>query len=690
MLTALDPSGYFAQQYNKTINIFLATNILPSMYGFTGKADSFELIKEYLEAFVAQNIDSEDKDIAQAAQQIKNILDQKNADRILKESIKALNSLAETVEQALALPIIAEKWLTWFSTKFPTLSKVGNIFGSVLIGGITGLAIFNLFSEYKDWDKLSPGQKAAVITDTVQLGLQILAAVVKRGVNIAAIFNVDGMSALQRVAAVSRILAQGEASQVDAGLVKIGNTTARWLSGVAGSVEEADDLGLAALFGEEEEEQVSWTARIFGNNLDEFIATRIGPVFILAGIALSIYFIATGASGLDLAANIINIVGASLALFGLVGGWLVEGGIIAAEGTLATMIAFAGPLAIVAALVGLGLMLYELFHTPPDPVKEFVDDYVKPAGFYVAAKDSAIDYALPYADTNNGNLLMKGFTLTSGEALVANPDGSISLGSATALPSCVWNAQTNGVGMSQIATIIAIQKEEQNSSNQETETVVTSVFLSLMSDHTISFQPKMSSTQNQANTTNGQPTVLTQTWLSHPQGDATTTTTANKEESLVSLGLTFQPVLPDSKGNYAPSQASGWLVATSSGVGYSDSSGTTFTLNMSGLAPNFMKMVNLSFLQSSSSVPIKPSTSEQFAPSYGIKPSTPLTYSLTGSLPSFLSFSSKTGVISPNGQSTPTTTSQTACSITVNSTQLSNNGSATADFTIAVTPLPAG
>ncbi|WP_013334231.1 putative Ig domain-containing protein [Gloeothece verrucosa] len=644
VLTALDPSGYFAQQYNKTINIFLATNILPSMYGFTGDAESFELIKEYLQTFVQQNIANEDQQIADAATQIKNILDEKDADEILKASIETLRTFAEAIQDTLALPYIANRWVNWFSSTFPRFSKIANIFGSVFIGGITGLAIFNLFSTYKSWDKLTAGEKAEVILDTVQLGLQILAAVVKRGVRLYAIFQVDGMSFWQRSAAVNRILVEGEASRLDEGLVNISNRTARWLGDTAGSIEMRDEITLLLNIGDNDLEEVSWTIRIFGRNLDEFIATRVGPILILAGIGLSIYFITTGETGVALGADIVNIVGGVLTLFALVGTWAVEGGLIVADGVLAGIIAFAGPLAIIAALVGVALVLYELFQKPPDPVKEFVDQYAKPAGFYVDSKASSIDYVIPYAAKEQNNLLMLGFTLSpdifidgiifipSGKIMIANADGSLSLGSATSLPDTVWQSQTDGLGMSQIFTLIEKDKTEGP----------IGVLLSLMSDYTVSFQPRMSSSQTKSQAASGKPTILTQTWLSHPQTHAVTT---NDDTDLVSLDLKFQPVMPDQNGNYHPSQAGGWLITTTSGVGYSANQGSLFNLKMSGLAPNFMTMSDISFILNST-----PSQQQKFGPRFGINPSTPFTYSLTGGLPSFLSFSKETGTFSPNGQ----------------------------------------
>ena len=47
ILTALDPSGVFAQKYTLTLNIFLATNILPNLFGFNSDVMDFDVIKLY-------------------------------------------------------------------------------------------------------------------------------------------------------------------------------------------------------------------------------------------------------------------------------------------------------------------------------------------------------------------------------------------------------------------------------------------------------------------------------------------------------------------------------------------------------------------------------------------------------------------------------------------------------------------
>jgi hypothetical protein len=141
----LDPSGYFARQYMQTINTFLVTNVLPGMFDFNGDASSFDVMMEYLTAFVNNNLNSEDAAIANAAKDIQGILSDKQANLILEDSLAALRSIAASYPETLALPYVATHFLDWLKVKYPRLSGVGEVFGSVLIGGLAALGIFNLF-----------------------------------------------------------------------------------------------------------------------------------------------------------------------------------------------------------------------------------------------------------------------------------------------------------------------------------------------------------------------------------------------------------------------------------------------------------------------------------------------------------------------------------------------------------------
>ncbi len=630
---------------------------------------------------MTNNLNSEDTAIAKVASELQNILNDEEAAKILGDSLNALRDISDSIAETLALPYVAQRFLQWTKT-YPKLEAVGEVFGSLLIGGLTALGIFNLFSAFKDWKDLSDAQKAQVVIQASQLGLEIVAGVVKRGVRIWAIFKTESLSNMQRAGAVSKILATGEADALDQELVKVGNTAARWIADTEGTVgkfatepQYYGEFYDMVWFSADTAEEAGLAAKIFGRNLDEFIATRIGPVFILAGIGLSIYFIAKGEAGIPLASDILNIVGGAFMMFATIGGWAVQAGVVTSK-SLAAIFSFAGALAVLAALAGVGLMIYEMLQKPQDPAQEFLDNYARPARLALSSQSGSIDYAVRYSNPDQDGLMMIGFSLSANQQyLLANNDGSISLGSATALPNCIWASQTDGLGMSSIGTVV----------QPDNTKPPVPVLLSLMSDNSVSFQPAMppptpsTSAPSATVPQDGGPTIVTQTWFSAPVGSATLTSDGH----LASIQLTFQPVIPDGNGNYLPSQASGWLVQTGQGVGFNQTTGTTFVLRMSGMAVNYIRMVNLNFILNST-----PEAGQTYGPAFGVLPSAPLSYSMGGQLPPFLKFSPQTGTFAPDGITPASSKYSSNNSIAASNNARGADGlpvTGTAAFTITVT-----
>ncbi len=636
LLTALDPSGFFARQYNSTLNTFLATNILPSMYGFTGDADNFDIIYDYFKVFVDNNLDNADEAIAKAAAEINQMMQDEEFDEMLQASIQTIDAIAATIQETMSLPYVSEKFLAWFETSYPKFYKTGKVFSGLFICALGGLAMFNLIKSYKNWDDLSDEEKSEIVYATVQLGLQVVSAIVKRTVRICSIFTIDGMTAMQRIGAISKIAFKGETEVLNEGLMNISNSTARWLGDTAGATEMGEEISLLMNVGANDVRRVSWTEKIFGKNLDEFVSTRIGPVLILASIGLSIYFATQADSVISLFSDIANIIAGALMLFAMVGQWAISGGIIAAEGIMSYFIAAAGPLAIIAALAGVALMIATMFIKKPDPVEEFVDEYAGPAGFAVKSKCSAIDYAFHYANPDKSNLMMMGIKITTclkeALSLCCNSNGSIGGKSATDLPDCVWQVTTDGLGMSQIQTVAM----------PEGDTMPVPLYLSFMSDNSISFQAKMSTSDTQSQDA---PTIISQTWLSTPKDDADLTSDKNY---LASLNITLQPVKPDANGVYDPQNAFGYMSFNGNGVQWvskTTDNSTLFCLSMSGIAPNFMTMHSVNFITGTI-----PSAQETYGPMFGVMPSTPMTYANSGNpLPAFLTFSTQTGCYTPTG-----------------------------------------
>lgn len=668
VLTALDPSGFFARQYNITVNTFLTTTILPSMYGFTGDVENYSLIVDYLQQFVDENIDNEDQQIADAAAQIAEIIASDNYLSMIGEMSKALQSFADATTQALAFPYIANKLVSYFKTNYPNFSGKAELFCSLFTSGIMLMGCINLYTTFKNWSNLSTEERASIITDALQMGIQIVGGVVKRGVRAYAVFSASSLTGAQRVGAAAKTFTLGddvfgEASTLDSSVSKLGGSFAKWLGGTKGSfsnvadgIDETTGLLTNQLASEEE---VAMVYKIFGKNLDEFISTRIGPIMILAGMGYSIYQIATGDKGLDLVNDCLNLVAGGLMLLATVGEMI-------AEGTLATILCCAGPLAVVVALAGVGLMLYMLFRKKPDPVKQFVDDYCKPAGFYVSSKCSAIDYAVPYKNSDQNNLMMLGSTFScNGQYLRVSDTGSVELGQNNNMPDYVWVITTDGQGLSRIAALI--QPADLNGT--------VTYYLSLLADNTICFRQAMPASgpvtpQDDAD-------VVTQIWYSNPMGNAVLT---NDGSFMKSLPLNLQPVCPKD-GNYAPDMAQGYIQQSGNTVVYNPTSGTTFTLSMEAIAPNHMKMVDMKFY-----INTIPSDAQSWTATYGINPSSPVTFTNQGSLPPFLEFDSSEGSYSPDGST------KVQDPYSSNNTITASNavGTASADFTIvAVDPIQA-
>ncbi|SFH63526.1 hypothetical protein [Albimonas pacifica] len=666
VLTALDPSGVFSKKYTDTISAFLSTNIVPSMYSFENDSTTFDIIKQYLETFVQNNINNEDEQIREAAEKLATFLADENADQMLRDSIEALVGFSEAVDEALSFPYVAKTFVAWFSKTFPKFSTVSSIFGSVLMTGIAGLALFNLLGAFKQWDKLDAAQKTEVILNAVQMGIQFLAAVVKRGVRIYALYSAEGLTKWQRIGGISRVFAQGESDALEAALQRIGNTTARFLGDTEGSVGKfAEDVRpLLALEGEVEQAELSLAAKVFGRSLDEFVATRIGPLFILAGIGFSIYEIATGDQGVALASDILNIVSGALTIFATVGAWAIDVGFIAAESILAPIIAVAGPLAVLLALVGVGLLIYQMFRKPPDPVQEFVDDYVKPAGLAVSARASAVDYFVPFLNKDKNDLLMVGTTVAQGLTLLAGADGAAGLGAPTTLPDAVQQIETDGTGLSRVFTVVV----------EEGETYPVTRYLSLMDDGSIRYAPRLKPKADgdapKAADGDG-PKVVTQTWRFAAMGHAQ----LNSAGQPLSLACAIQVVRPPAPEGAAPAdEALEFLVAGEGRLQFSPLP-IPWLLAMSGMSPNYMHRPDISFVLNS-----RPAVQESYAPSFGVLPSTPWTAELSGDpLPAFLGFDAATGRIAPNG-GTATPESRAAVHETVTNTL----GSATVDFAVIV------
>ena len=134
--------------------------------------------------------------------------------------------------------------------------------------------------------------------------------------------------------------------------------------------------------------------KIFGRNLDDFLATRLGAALAVVNLVLSIYAAIHASDPLERVADDLMATAAGLDLIAAVAGWaLGAAGITTAS--VATICSAIGVLGILAALAGVAVLLYLVLRPRQNPVQQFTSTYAQPAGFYMQY-GSAIDYFIGY------------------------------------------------------------------------------------------------------------------------------------------------------------------------------------------------------------------------------------------------------------------------------------------------------
>lgn len=654
-LHALDDTEFFGQEYLLTMDTFLGSNIILQMIDLANiSEEDYDMMLLYMQKFVEENLANEDQDIQDLANQIDALLAEEGFEDFLKDCLNSVGVIASGENTQWNFKYIADKWTADFhekhkGDKWATAEKV---MGGMLFTGLTGLSLFALQTAYKSWDDLEPVEQAEVVMLSLQLGLQCMASLVKLGISsVGTIFDPAFFRRAQGHGGYGRYMIMGReviSKRLGMGLFNISRCFAFMLKDTGNLMGINQKVLRKWKATAKDIQNKKVTKIVFGKNLDTFMMSRLGAVFTLAGVGFAIYHLTDPSSGIELGIEIVDMISVTLEMFAIVGGWFIEAEIIV-EGFMVTVIGACGTLAVVAAIVGIGLMIYQLATPPEDPVETFVNDYAEKDGFAVEAKCSAIDYTINY-DANG--LMMEGTKLFySGSTVTCGPDGLITLSAGNYLPDCVWEIETDGWGNSRIYTLALMGGE----------TTPITVALSLMSDNTIAFAELVTEEEEEdEGTRDGELTITTQIWRSVPQGTASL---SSDGENLASLALTFQAMIINEDDSTTPA---GWLTGTGNGLAYSPSGpGSTFTIQQSGVAPNYMTMTDIHVI---ASILVKGSMS--YHPDFGSFPSTPLVYAHGGDpLPDYLTFSEETGTYSFNGSVTPVAHEPLNCTVTATNGQ---------------------
>ncbi|WP_396587031.1 hypothetical protein [Bermanella sp. R86510] len=387
VLNVLDKTNFFDREFAKTMQIFQVSNILPQLLDYSGDLDEYSYaVNAIVTKFIETYIDSPDphmKEAAEALQQAQQQGYMADILQIFQQTSVALGGLftwgrlASTFESNCAKYVA--KGLPEFAVKGVALAAMS----FMIIGFATGSL---------KWKDLTGMQQATLIGYGVGLVAQASMMILKRGIALEAVLEADaGFWQGAKQFFSSKLLTEAQERNMTG--------IRRWLieDGVKPATNSLEAEGLLAERSvvEGEEAELTFTRRLFGRNLDEFLATRFGAISAIFGIVMSIYFLVESTQPLEIAANALFLAASTLELIATGGGWALSafgaeaamvGGL--AVSTLLSVVAVIGVLAMVAGAI---LLIIFLTQKRPSPVEQFAKGKAKDAGFYMPY-GTEIDY----------------------------------------------------------------------------------------------------------------------------------------------------------------------------------------------------------------------------------------------------------------------------------------------------------
>lgn len=449
LLNVLDTSNFFAQQYGYLLQLFQLASVLPQFMDYSQEIDDFSFaVKQIIDQFIKDYIESPDPNMRKAAEELRDNASQDlcaQVLQILRQSGAAMGGLYNWTNLAMEFERTCAK----------LLSKVPALVTKLIAVSAAALLLQFFLTGQVRWSALTKQQQAQIIMTGAGVIAQFALAMLQRGIAFSVVFVPgSGIWNTFKLFFSSSLIAkaQGAAS----------STFKSWLLNNRTVLQKAEEDGMAmrALFAENAAEAATLYSRssrlntmgkIFGRNLGEFVATRIGAAMAVVGMVVSAIMIYESSEPMEYAAN-------SLFLFASVMEFIATAGLWACQALEITMLlgmevgslfAMAAMLAWPALVAGVVLMCILMFRTKEGPVEKFAKNDAGP--FYMPQKTD-IDYFQEYqvggspqrsgvAITPNGN---------SGYALYVTADGSLRQQKFDASGHCSFYLRTDEFGRAQI------------------------------------------------------------------------------------------------------------------------------------------------------------------------------------------------------------------------------------------------
>lgn len=613
VLNALDSSGFFVQQYMQVIQTFQIGDILPTLFDYSGNIDEYEFgVQEILTAYIKKFANSDDPAIQKAVQQ----LEEAQQEGQVRDILEAFASLASEFTGIYNWDQLAAK----FESKLPSiLSKIPAVVSNLVSLAAYGMGATSFIYGVMDWKNLDATERAEMVEGSVGFFAQIVASFVTRGVKYTEIFKAEN-GIWQGVKAIGKSLWSSAE-------VRGSNGFARWVLGENGieNVEEA-----SALLGEASEEatqEITIVTKVFGKNLDVFMATRIGAVLSIANLVFSSIALAQAIKDGDTTEEIADgiLVGsAALQVIASVGGLAadlagVSEAVILGVAELATILSVIGAVAGLVAIAGIVILLVIGFKKPESPVKEFAKNQAKDAGFYMPKK-AEIDYLQVFqvkGETQRIGLAME-FKGDTSQVLTFKTDGSIKLSSQSDDYPTAFFMSTDYRGYATFSTLLTKDDEQK-------------LFTLTLDDDDKSDDPRVS-----GNTSVFTDDAAKQQWIGEIQGGVSHDSEDNLEKADFYLYNAYYKDKKDKKY---------YLVGDSDGKVKVSTTPQSWTLEMVVMQPAGLTMNDIELFTFQ--------MGQTFSPRLDQPGSAPHTWSIDPDLPDFMELDSDNGKISQKGGEKP-------------------------------------
>ncbi|HYP00215.1 MAG TPA: hypothetical protein VER76_08495 [Pyrinomonadaceae bacterium] len=457
LLNVLDTSSYFSGQYAYTLQLFQVANVLPQLMDYTGDFEDFSFaVKQIVDKFIAEYINSADPEMQRVAAELKS-----------QASGEIVSKVLSVMRTASAVRGGLYSW-TGFAAEFEltiarVLGGIPALVTNLILVSAVGLMITFFITGELVWSEIPPVNQAFIIISGSGILAQIGLMLVKRSIAFGEVFaTTNGLWKNFKLFFSPSLIEKAQRS------VSLGFKA--WLLEAGSMQAELEGLSMRALFADTAEEAAEMYARsnrintlqkIFGRNVGEFLATRIGAFLATAGIVMSVIMLVHGGEPLEIAANSLFLVASVLELIATAGLWAAQAFAIETIGGIAvgTLFPVVGVLGMIAMVAGVVLIAILLFKPQDSPVTKFAKER---AGTYYMPFKTDIDYFETYQEGNEPQRSGVSFTPNGDvtHALYIGSDGSLQQKQFDATGHTAFYLRVDAFGRAQLgAPILNDQKQ---------------------------------------------------------------------------------------------------------------------------------------------------------------------------------------------------------------------------------------